>query len=110
MTGQCSQTWPHEKHCHCATLCSQQCSDNSPPNNDSVLPILQQPYHHDSDAMTVDHLTPNGEEPGEHDYEFTASGSNVEELTEFDYGGDIRSNHTSQSSTDEDDLYWGLKL
>ena len=34
---------------------------------------------------------------------------NVEELTEFDYGGDIKSNRGSQSN-DEDNLYWGPKL
>ncbi|KIM77665.1 hypothetical protein PILCRDRAFT_90985 [Piloderma croceum F 1598] len=74
-------------------------SDNSPPNSDSVLPMLQQPYHHDLDVMTVDRLTPKGEEPDV-------------ELVEFDYGGDIKSNCASQSGNDdlEDDLYWGPKL
>ena len=79
-------------------------------NNDSVLPLLQQPYHCDLDVMTVNCLTPNGEEPGECDYKFAASCSNVEELAEFDYRGDIKSNHASQSSDDKDDLYWGPKL
>jgi hypothetical protein len=74
-------------------------------NNDSVLPLLQQPYHHDLDVMTVDHLTSNGEEPNEHNYKFTASHSNVEGLVEFDYGGDITSNCTSKSSNNKDDLY-----
>jgi hypothetical protein len=85
-------------------------SDDSPPNNDSVLPTLQQAYHHNSDAMILDRLTLEGEEPGECDYEFGAAFSDAEELAEFDYGEDIKSDRASQSSDDEDDLYWGPKL
>ena len=85
-------------------------SDDSPPNNDFVLPTLQQPYYHDSDVMTVDRLTPEGEEPGKHDYEFAAAFSDVEEPAEFNYAEDIKSDRASQISDDEDDLYWGPKL
>src|ERR1700734_2771848 len=89
---QCGTPFGHAKST--ATLCysfiTTMSSDDSPPNNDPMLPTLQQAYHHDSDVMILDRLTPEGEEPGGHDYEFAAAFSDVQEPAEFDYGEDVK--------------------
>jgi hypothetical protein len=79
---------------------------SSPLENMSELPLLQQFYHQESDAIVVERLTPEEEEPGVSNYEFSDLPS-FEDAAEFDYPEAIQSDRASQSGDDEDNLYWG---
>jgi hypothetical protein len=72
-------------------------------SNQSDLPLLQQPYHQEADAVVVDRLTPEEEEPGAYHYQFTdLQSGEYTTATEFDYR---ESNRTSRSDDGEDGLY-----